>query len=301
MCLSLSTICSLLCPKSKHETGRPVHRLRLDRQRPHASPPPRHSDSDNHTTPMTAASPVLLLSRLNSHRPPLSDNFAWISVQLEEEWSYFCKHRILKHLGSSTHEEEIVWSHISNFFQLAKESPQTLVPALSCITVKHSAASFVTASALRSEPNLEVSRVNHLVSGKDMDLPMPVTDEQSKIILFPKSSFILGRSGTGKTTVLAMKMYQKEQLARQEEEAVNDAEVVDEGFYEEEEEEEAVNDAEVVDDDDHNDIKPVVLRQLFVTASSKDGVGQPHLLQKRREKETSICRPCNGERWRWTA
>ncbi|GKF99119.1 hypothetical protein Tco_0297902, partial [Tanacetum coccineum] len=47
--------------------------------------------------------------------------------------------------------------------------------------------------------------VSHLLSGKELDLPMQVTDEQVDIILFPKSSFIIGRSGTGKTTILTMK------------------------------------------------------------------------------------------------
>ncbi|PWA37673.1 hypothetical protein CTI12_AA588080 [Artemisia annua] len=40
--------------------------------------------------------------------------------------------------------------------------------------------------------------VRHLISGKELDLPMQVTDEQMDIILSPKSSFIIGRSGTGK-------------------------------------------------------------------------------------------------------
>ncbi|KAF4359489.1 hypothetical protein F8388_001533 [Cannabis sativa] len=57
--------------------------------------------------------------------------------------------------------------------------------------------------------------VNHLLSdrdGREIDLPYEVTDEQMETILFNKSSFILGRSGTGKTTVLTMKLFQREQL-----------------------------------------------------------------------------------------
>lgn len=38
-----------------------------------------------------------------------------------------------------------------------------------------------------------------------------MTEEEKAIIQFPGSSFILGRSGTGKTTVLTMKLIQKEQ------------------------------------------------------------------------------------------
>ncbi|OIW00707.1 hypothetical protein TanjilG_09676 [Lupinus angustifolius] len=57
--------------------------------------------------------------------------------------------------------------------------------------------------------------VSHLLSdriGNEIDLPFEVTDEEREIILFPRSTFVLGRSGTGKTTVLTMKLFQKENL-----------------------------------------------------------------------------------------
>uniref|UniRef100_A0A2N9IK55 Transposase (putative) gypsy type domain-containing protein n=1 Tax=Fagus sylvatica TaxID=28930 RepID=A0A2N9IK55_FAGSY len=57
--------------------------------------------------------------------------------------------------------------------------------------------------------------VSHLLSnhnGGDLDLPFEVTDQELEIILFPKRTFVLGRSGTGKTTVLTMKLFQKEKL-----------------------------------------------------------------------------------------
>ncbi|XP_077235510.1 uncharacterized protein LOC143877385 isoform X2 [Tasmannia lanceolata] len=56
--------------------------------------------------------------------------------------------------------------------------------------------------------------VGHLLSGRDgmeLDLPFEVTDQELDMIRFPRSTFILGRSGTGKTTVLTMKLIQKEQ------------------------------------------------------------------------------------------
>ncbi|KAI3945662.1 hypothetical protein MKW92_004861 [Papaver armeniacum] len=61
--------------------------------------------------------------------------------------------------------------------------------------------------------SLSTGLVNHLLSGsdgKELDLPFEVTDKELEIILFPRSTFILGRSGTGKTTVLTMKLFQKE-------------------------------------------------------------------------------------------
>ncbi|MQM02509.1 hypothetical protein Taro_035273, partial [Colocasia esculenta] len=56
--------------------------------------------------------------------------------------------------------------------------------------------------------------VHHLISGldgKELDLPFELTDQEREIIRFPKSTFILGRSGTGKTTVLTVKLIQREQ------------------------------------------------------------------------------------------
>ncbi|KAM3394194.1 hypothetical protein P3S68_003196 [Capsicum galapagoense] len=71
------------------------------------------------------------------------------------------------------------------------------------------------------EGDLEVPRtwkilclVTHMLSnshGEGVDVPFEVTNEEREIILSPKSSFILGRSGTGKTTVLTMKLFQNEQ------------------------------------------------------------------------------------------
>ncbi|KAE8790127.1 putative ATP-dependent helicase [Hordeum vulgare] len=47
--------------------------------------------------------------------------------------------------------------------------------------------------------------------GYEIDIPFELTDEEDVIIRFPQTSFILGRSGTGKTTVLTMKLLQVEQ------------------------------------------------------------------------------------------
>lgn len=46
----------------------------------------------------------------------------------------------------------------------------------------------------------------------EVDLPIEVTEEQRNIILFRGSNFVLGRSGTGKTTVLTTKLTHNEKL-----------------------------------------------------------------------------------------
>ena len=92
--------------------------------------------------------------------------------------------------------------------------------------------------------SLSCGVVSHLLSGKEVDLPMQVTDEQMDIILSPKSSFIIGRSGTGKTTILTMKLFQCEQKFR----------IASEGIYEGE---------------NSRCRGAKVLHQLFVTVSPK--------------------------------
>lgn len=47
--------------------------------------------------------------------------------------------------------------------------------------------------------------------GSELNVPFEVSDQEREVILNQRSTFILGRSGTGKTTVLVMKMLQKEQ------------------------------------------------------------------------------------------
>nr|GEW37032.1 UvrD-like helicase, ATP-binding domain, P-loop containing nucleoside triphosphate hydrolase [Tanacetum cinerariifolium] len=116
--------------------------------------------------------------------------------------------------------------------------------------------------------------VSHLLSGKELDLPMQVTDEQMEIILFSSSSFIIGRSGTGKTTILTMKLVQNEQSFHN----------ASEGIYEPESSQ--VRDVEA--DDVPENRKQSVLRQLFVTVSPR----LCHAVKQHVSHLTSIS--CNG-------
>ncbi|XP_011025216.1 PREDICTED: uncharacterized protein LOC105126145 [Populus euphratica] len=107
--------------------------------------------------------------------------------------------------------------------------------------------------------------VSHLLSdrdGRELELPFEVTDEELEIIIFQRSTFILGRSGTGKTTVLTMKLFKKEQLFH----------TATEGYFDTSEDSSRRNN--VADDiksdgDGVGDAKETVLRQLFVTVSPK--------------------------------
>lgn len=102
--------------------------------------------------------------------------------------------------------------------------------------------------------SLSTGTVNHLLSdgdGRELDLPFEVTDEEREIILFPKSSFILGRSGTRKTTILTMKLFRKIEQHRF---AIEGVHSVD-GYMH------MIKSADTSPD--------VVLRQLFVTVSPK--------------------------------
>nr|CAB3488140.1 unnamed protein product [Digitaria exilis] len=62
--------------------------------------------------------------------------------------------------------------------------------------------------------SLSSGLAKHLLTatdGTEIEIPFELTAEEEVIIRFPLTSFILGRSGTGKTTVLTMKLYQVEQ------------------------------------------------------------------------------------------
>ncbi|WCJ17629.1 P-loop containing nucleoside triphosphate hydrolases superfamily protein [Euphorbia peplus] len=117
--------------------------------------------------------------------------------------------------------------------------------------------------------NLSSGVVSHLLSGGDgreLELPFELTDKEMEIIFYQRSTFILGRSGTGKTTVLTMKLFKKEQLYL----LANEGHNGDCGAS-------FKNDLSKINarDDKGEMVEPVedgengVLRQLFVTVSPK--------------------------------
>ncbi|CAI0556029.1 unnamed protein product [Linum tenue] len=88
----------------------------------------------------------------------------------------------------------------------------------------------------------------HLLSGCDgqeVDFPFELSDQEKEIVQFGKSSFVLGRSGSGKTTVLVMKLFQREQLHH----------IALRGYHEQ---------SDAVETDEQN-----VLKQLFVTVNPR--------------------------------
>ncbi|WJX52816.1 hypothetical protein P8452_38886 [Trifolium repens] len=104
--------------------------------------------------------------------------------------------------------------------------------------------------------------VSHLLSDRnsnELELPFEVSDEEHDIILFPRSTFVLGRSGTGKTTVLTMKLLKNEELhhsALEHTYGIKSVEAPCLNYDQEYKDRSTVND------------KPV-LHQLFVTVSPK--------------------------------
>ena len=130
--------------------------------------------------------------------------------------------------------------------------------------------------------------VNHLLSdqeGKNLDLPFEVTDEEMEIILYDKSSFILGRSGTGKTTVLTMKLYQREQRHY----IASEGNCIEESSY-------AMDLNQKVEPSDKDVSKEFVLRQLFVTVSPKLCYAvKQHVSQlKRCVEHQNFCADCGS-------
>ncbi|XP_043810300.1 uncharacterized protein LOC110608878 isoform X1 [Manihot esculenta] len=106
--------------------------------------------------------------------------------------------------------------------------------------------------------SLSAGAVSHLLSscdGNEIDLPFELTDEEKDIIQLCGSSFILGRSGTGKTTVLIMKLFHKEQLYH----------LASEGFHKVE------SSSSISNENGGSEVenKGNILRQIFVTVNVK--------------------------------
>lgn len=108
------------------------------------------------------------------------------------------------------------WPLCSDIIRFKSRSNSESVSSASCTSVEHQSyveSSRVSESLLLMKfYSLSSDTVHHLLSGKELNLPFEVTDEEREIINFPRSSFVVGRSGTGKTTILTMKLYQKHQL-----------------------------------------------------------------------------------------
>jgi len=96
--------------------------------------------------------------------------------------------------------------------------------------------------------------------GNEASLPFEVTEQEQEIILFPRSTFILGRSGTGKTTVLTMKLFRNGKLH---DEATKGFQEI-QGISHSKDASLEINVEEIGEG-----AEDCVLRQLFVTVSAK--------------------------------
>ncbi|CAM0870528.1 unnamed protein product [Alopecurus aequalis] len=92
--------------------------------------------------------------------------------------------------------------------------------------------------------------------GSEIDIPFELTDEEKEIIQFPLTSFILGRSGTGKTTVLTMKLIQKEQQSL----------IASQGLNLDEDDLSRLDDKSIMP---LNDVEECFVKQVFITVSPK--------------------------------
>ncbi|KAM7484789.1 hypothetical protein LguiA_000798 [Lonicera macranthoides] len=105
--------------------------------------------------------------------------------------------------------------------------------------------------------SLSTGVVNNLLSGcdgRELGLPFELTEQEQEIVHFSRSTFVLGRSGTGKTTVLTMKLFQNEQLHH----------IASEGFHEV-----RSNPSKYVHSESDGEGKEDILHQIFLTVSPK--------------------------------
>ena len=104
--------------------------------------------------------------------------------------------------------------------------------------------------------------VNHMLSdhdGRELVCPFEVADLEMEIILFHGSIFILGLSGTGKTTVLTLKLFQREYFHH----------MTKEGFYGVKSNVFGTGNQNSVVENNSAETGGNVLRQLFITATPR--------------------------------
>ncbi|XP_024027743.1 TPR and ankyrin repeat-containing protein 1 [Morus notabilis] len=148
-----------------------------------------------------------LVKRLDSMFLTYTDKFLnhckekCIEGGLEIPMSWETSHHIVRHKKSSCIQEG---NNERRFLQDSKVGDSLL------LTKFYSISSGMVSDLLSS------------CNGMELELPFELTRQEMEIINFGKSSFILGRSGTGKTTVLIRKLVQIEQLYH----------VASEGFHE---------------------------------------------------------------------
>jgi len=153
--------------------------------------------------------PQFLFSKLN-----LSNNHDYLNFALHFYLCFFIF--LLFILGVRKLEVPIVWEDVHDIIQYKKDSR---------VDEEEDHDHVDTSCALESTGvsenfllmkfySLSSGVVKHLLTvndGTEIDIPFELSDEEEAIIRFPLTSFILGRSGTGKTTVLTMKLIQIEQ------------------------------------------------------------------------------------------
>lgn len=95
-----------------------------------------------------------------------------------------------------------------------------------------------------------VGQVLSSCEGTESELPFELTSKEIEIIQYERSSFILGRSGTGKTTVLIRKLCQREQIYH----------IASQGFHDHNDCAIRTEDEQIICETDDK-----FLRQIFVT------------------------------------
>ncbi|KAK1439382.1 hypothetical protein QVD17_05199 [Tagetes erecta] len=160
-----------------------------------------------------------------------------------------CKARCVKR-GSEYREYPMKWpgtSEISQYKTHANSCDEMFIDSASridCIENVKVRESLILMK-FYSLSTAAVNTVMYGCDGRDLGIPFELNEQEKNVVSFDKSSFILGRSGTGKTTVLTMKLFQNEQLHH----------LACEGFH------------EVMESE--GEAKQEGLHQLFVTFSPK--------------------------------
>ncbi|KAH9289075.1 hypothetical protein KI387_033192 [Taxus chinensis] len=156
---------------------------------------------------------VLILAQVPSLRQRLENVFATYTP----EYIQRCKAKFLSKDTKTVLPRQ--WKDDPGFVWYRRLQQSEMFETLDCeafqkeaITLEH--ARVQESLLLMKFYSLSSGIANQLLTaqdGSEIDLQFEVNEEESRVIRFPRSSFVLGRSGTGKTTVLTTRLLQKEQ------------------------------------------------------------------------------------------
>ncbi|XP_010246024.1 PREDICTED: uncharacterized protein LOC104589404 isoform X2 [Nelumbo nucifera] len=129
-----------------------------------------------------------------------------------------CTDRYIELCSNEKHEGDLVvpmtWKISSDFVKYKESSYSQDYSSLSGGLHRIKNLKFSESLLLMKFYSLSSGNAKYMLTacdGKEIELPFELSELESEVIRFPRSAFVVGRSGTGKTIVSVMKLIRREQ------------------------------------------------------------------------------------------